>query len=132
MNIVQLSYLTVSVSYIGSHLLYKPKNDLCVHKTELESTFIELIETKKPNVIIGAVYRHLNKGVDGFNDRYLNPSQKWAQKQTDQFLCVVTYNGDLLKHDYHAPTNEFLDSLTSMFLPQILQPAGVSSSFKTL
>ena len=33
--------------YIGNHLSYKPRNDLCIYKTaELESTFIELINTK--------------------------------------------------------------------------------------
>ena len=45
--------------YTGNHLSYKPRNDLCIYKTtELESTFIELISTKKPSVIIGAIYRH--------------------------------------------------------------------------
>ena len=45
--------------YIGNHLLYKARNDLCIYKTaELESTFIELMNTKKSNVIIGAIYRH--------------------------------------------------------------------------
>ena len=45
--------------YIGNLLSYKPRNDLCIYKTaELESTFIELMNTKKSNVIIGAIYRH--------------------------------------------------------------------------
>ena len=55
--------------YIGNHLSYKPKNDLCIYKTaELESTFIELMNTKKSNVIIGAIYRHPNMDLDDFND----------------------------------------------------------------
>ena len=71
----------ISVSYIGSHLLYKPKNCLCIYKTaELKSRFIKLIETKKSNVINGAIYRHLNMDVDQFNDRYLNPSQEMSSK----------------------------------------------------
>ena len=33
---------------------YKPRNDSCIYKTaELKYTFIELMNTKKSNVIIG-------------------------------------------------------------------------------
>ena len=40
--------------YIGNHVSYKPRNDLRIYKTvELESTFIELTNTKNPNLIIG-------------------------------------------------------------------------------
>ena len=40
---------------------------------------------------------------------------------------------DLLKYDHHAPTNEFLDSLCPhMFLPNVTQPARVTSNSKTL
>ena len=54
--------------YIGSHLLYKPRNDQCIYKTaELESTFIEL-NTRKSNLIIGAIYKHPNMGLHGVND----------------------------------------------------------------
>ena len=43
------------------------------------------------------------------------------------------FNIDLLKYDKHAPTNEFLDSLSShMFLPHIVQPSRISVTFKTL
>ena len=42
------------------------------------------------------------------------------------------FKRDLLKHDYHAPTNDCLDSFTSMFLPPILQPTRIRSSSKTL
>ena len=40
---------------------------------------------------------------------------------------------DLLKYDHHAPSNEFLDSLSShMFLPHIIQPTKITSNSKTL
>ena len=55
--------------YIRNHLSYKPRNDLCIYKTaELESTFIEAMNTKKSSVIIGAIYRHPNMDLDEFND----------------------------------------------------------------
>ena len=38
-----------------------------------------------------------------------------------------------MKYDKHAPTNEFLDSLSShMFLPHIVQPTRISTTYKTL
>ena len=66
--------------YIGNHLSYKQINDLCICKTaELESKFIELINTKKLNVIIGGIYRHTNVDLDEFNDIYLNPKNMFPE-----------------------------------------------------
>ena len=54
--------------------MYKPRNDLCIYKTdELKSIFIELINTKKLNVTIGAIYRHANVDFNELNDFYNNP-----------------------------------------------------------
>ena len=40
--------------YISNNLSYKPRNDLCIYKsTELESTFIEILNTKRTDVIVG-------------------------------------------------------------------------------
>ena len=76
----------ISVSYIGSHLLYKPKTYLCIYKTaELKSRFIKLIETKKSNVINGTIYRHLNMDIDEFNERYLNSSLEMSSKANINF-----------------------------------------------
>ena len=46
----------------------------CIFKTmKLEFLFIELINTKKPNVVIGAIYKHNNMDLDELNDIYFNP-----------------------------------------------------------
>ena len=40
--------------YIANHISYKPRNDLNINKNpELESTFIEVINPQKSNIIIG-------------------------------------------------------------------------------
>ena len=58
---------------IRSHHSYKPQNDLCIYKaTELESSFIEVFNLKRSNIIIGFIYRHPNMDLDEFNDNYLN------------------------------------------------------------
>ena len=71
---------------------------------ELESTFIELINTKKSSVIIGAIYRHPNMDLDECNDSYL------------AMALVNDFNVDLLKYDHRTQINEFLDSLYSHFV----------------
>ena len=45
--------------YIVNHLSYKCHNDLKIYeKNELESTFIEIVNPKKSNIIVGVVYSH--------------------------------------------------------------------------
>ena len=43
--------------YVSNHLSYKPRLDLNIFKSnELESTFIEILNPKKSNIIIGCIY----------------------------------------------------------------------------
>ena len=45
--------------YIANYLSYKSRNDLNLYKTnQLESTFIEIIRSKKSNIIVGCLYKH--------------------------------------------------------------------------
>ena len=47
--------------YIASHLSYKPHPDLNVYKAnQLESTFVEIINPKKSNIVIACLYKHPN------------------------------------------------------------------------
>ena len=59
--------------YIGNHLSYKPRKDLMIYKSyELESTFIEISNSKKANIIVGCIYRHPSMSLLEFNEHYLN------------------------------------------------------------
>ena len=43
--------------YITNHLLYKYCNNLNIYKkNELKSTFIEIVNSKKSNIIVGVMY----------------------------------------------------------------------------
>ena len=45
--------------YTDNHLSYKYRNDLNIYKkSELESTFIETVNPRKSNIIVGVIYRH--------------------------------------------------------------------------
>ena len=63
----------VTLIYMRNHLPYKTRNDLKVYKSfELESTFTEICNPKKTNIIIGSIYKHPNMSINDFNDDYLN------------------------------------------------------------
>ena len=58
--------------YVKSGINFKPRNDLNVYKSkELESLFIEIINKKESNDIIGVIYRHPCMNGTDFIDEYL-------------------------------------------------------------
>ena len=62
-----------SLLYIASHLSYKPRPDLNIYKVnQLESTFVEIINPQKSNIVIGCLYKHPNMDVLDFKNNYLN------------------------------------------------------------
>ena len=47
--------------YISTCLSYKPRTDLNIYKKNpLESTFIEIIISKRCKIVVGCVYKHPN------------------------------------------------------------------------
>ena len=60
--------------YINSNLNYKLRADLNIYKSkELESVFVELINTSETNLIVGCLYRHPSMCTKDFNKNYLDP-----------------------------------------------------------
>ena len=60
--------------------------------------------------------------LDEFNYNYLNILLRKISEEINVFL-LGDFNVDILKYDKHAPTNEFLDSLSShMFLSNTIKP----------
>ena len=69
--------------YIRNHLSYKTKNDLKIYKSfELESTFIEICNTKKTNIIIGCIFKYPSMNINEFSDDYLNELLDKLSKET--------------------------------------------------
>ena len=55
--------------HIRNNLSYKTRTDLNIYKSgELESKFIEIINHKKSNILVGCIYRHPVMDLDEFND----------------------------------------------------------------
>ena len=58
--------------YVKNYVNFKPRNDLTIYKSEeLESFFIEIINPKETNSVVGVIYRHPCMNEKIFNDDYL-------------------------------------------------------------
>ena len=120
--------------YIANHLSYKCRNDLNIYKkNELESTFIEIVNPKKSNIIVGVIYRHPSMDLADFNSSYLNKLLENISKEQKSMFLLGDFNVNLLNYNEHNQTNEFLDSLASnSFIPFFLQPTRITSHSNTL
>ena len=120
--------------YIANHQSYKCCNDLNIYKkNELGSTFIEIVNPKISNIIVGVIYRHSSTDLTDFNCNYLNKLLENISKEQKSVFLLGDFNVNLLNYNEHNQTNEFLDSLASnSFIPLILQPTRITSHSNTL
>ena len=68
--------------YIDKNLRYRSRSDLTLYRSkETESSFIEIIEPKKKNTILGCIYKHPNVSVGEFTNDFLEPLlEKFSKK----------------------------------------------------
>ena len=124
--------------YIASHLSYTTNPDLNIYKAnQSESTFSEIINPQKSNIVIGCLYKHPNMDVLDFKNKYLNQILEIVSKEQKQVFLLSDFNIiyiiNLLNYYDHQPTNDFLDLLAfNSFIPDILHPTRITSHSKTL
>ena len=95
----------------------------------LESTFIEIVNPGKSNIIVQVFYRHPSMDLTDFTDlNYLNKLlEKISKKQKSLFL-LGDFNFNLLNYKEDDQTKEFLNFLASnSFMPLILQTIRITS-----
>ena len=114
--------------------MYKCCNDLNIYKKdELESTFIEIVNPKRANIIVGVIYRHASMNLTDFNCSYLNKLLENISKEQKSIFLLEDFNVNLLNYNEHNHTNEFLNYFASnSFIPLILQPSRITSHSNTL
>ena len=79
------------------------------------STFIEIVNPKKSNTIVGVIYyRHPSMDPTDFNCNYLNQLLENISKEKKIIFLLGDFNVNLLNYNVHNQTNEFLDSLASL------------------
>ena len=94
--------------YIANHLSYKCCNDLNIYKkNELESNFIEIVNPKKSNIIVGVIYRHPSMDLIDFNCNYLNKLLENISKQQKSIFPPGDFHVNLLNYNEHNQSSEF-------------------------
>ena len=88
--------------YVKSGINLKPQNDLNVYKSkELESLFIEVINKKESNDIIGVIYRHPCMNGTDFIDEYLKGIVDKLSNENKKVFIADDFNFDLLNVASH-------------------------------
>ena len=87
--------------YIANYLSYKCRNELSIYKKyELKSTFIEIVNLKKSN-IVGVIYRHPCMDLTEFNSNYLNKLLENISKEQKSIFLLGDSNVNLLNYNEH-------------------------------
>ena len=83
--------------YIAKHLSCKSRNDLNIYKkNEPESTFIEIVNPKKSNIIVGLIYRHPSMDLTDCNCNYFHKLLGNNSKEEKSIFRPGDFNINLL------------------------------------
>ena len=110
------------------------RGDLNIYSKSLtESTFIEIMNTKQQNMIIGCIYNHPKLGTHDFNENYILPLMDKLSREKKDILIMGDFNINLLNYNNDKDTTTFLDTMFSnSFSPFITLPARVGNTSETL
>ena len=108
-------------------LIYSPN--------ELESSFVEIINSKSKNDIVGVIYCHLSMDTSHFiEDKVEQLMSELNSKDKPQNIFIAGYfNFDLLKLSSHMDTSNFYEKLTcNLIAPLITIPTKINTKSDTL
>ena len=121
--------------YIENGIDFINRPDLEYFDSDMESLFIEAEGSSfnlSSNIVIAVIYRMPNTSLDIFNDRVTSILNTITRENK---LCYFLgdLNIDLLKHENHSPTSDFLDIMYSYSMfPLITKPTRVTKDTATL
>ena len=124
------------IIYIKEEIDVKRRTDIELSMYEagkMESVFLEILNDKKKNTIIGCIYRHPTMDVKSFNEKYFN--NVISKITTEKKICYLAgdFNIDLLQSDSNALIKDFFDTLTTnLFVPHITLPTRITNRSQTL
>ena len=99
----------------------------------MRSTFIEIVNPKKSNIIVGDIYSIHLWTLLTLNCNYLIKLLETTTKEQKYIFLLGDFNDNLRNYNEHNETNEFLDFLASnSFIPLILQATRITSHSNTL
>ena len=124
-----------TILYISEKLNFKPRKDLEIYVSkELESSFVEIVNNKTSNDIVGVIYRHPKmKTTDFIETKLTQVVDKLAKEKNKKVYIAGDFNFDLLKYYNHGDTADFYDKMTAnLLVPLILLPTKINSKNDTL
>ena len=115
--------------YIKNELDYIPRNDLDIKtkngNSEFEMKWIEIIEEKDKNKILGIIYRHPNNKDIDFNIALSDLLQKIV-KENKEIIIAGDFNYDLLSYTKNERINDFVEIMyENLCQPCIIQPTRI-------
>ena len=116
--------------YVEEGIKFKARKylDIAYHDTdnEFQSTWIEILNGNKPNIITGVYYRHPKKNSNNIFLENLKTTLHSLRNNNNICLVACGFNYDILKYEYNPVINEFLNLIYSNFFqPCILEPTRV-------
>ena len=120
-------YLNVNLNFIErKDLNFKFKEDV----EECESIWVELINKRKPNTLIGVVYRHPTPKNTLFIKTLENLLCK-IKKEKKSVILSGDFNLNLIYYEQNEMATNFLDTmLTNNLQPCILEPTRITNNCK--
>ena len=127
----QLASCGGALLYINKDINFKIRNDLKIYKyKELESVFIEIINRKGKNTIVGCIYRHPCMEVTEFNDVFLQNILEKLSYENKEIIIMGDFNIDILKYDTNSDSATFLDNMCRR--TYIISPTRITPRSQTL
>ncbi len=122
--------------FMKDTLNYKIREDISVFIPHIfESVFVEIINTKERNLIVGVIYRPNTEpraDLDIFSSN-MEAIMDTINNELKHTMIMGDLNIDLLRFQTHRKTNEYLDSIFAHgLLPVITKPTRVCSTSATL
>ena len=122
--------------FIRDNIKYKIREDLGVFIPHvIETLFVEIINPRTKNVILGVVYRPNSEPYADVDIFSLNMQELMNNINAENKSCVILgdMNVHLLKFDNHRQTNEYLDDILSQgFVPVITEPTRIGHTSASL
>ena len=117
---------------IAKNLEYRERKDLSLNVPNLESLTVE-VKTHKESLLLCALYRPPNSSDKDFIRNYSRLLNKFSPHQLNRLIIGLDHNLDLIKHDKHRITSDFIElNLDHQLLSTITKPTRITRSAATL
>ena len=119
--------------YVKDGIDFMPREDLNIYKSKgLESHFIEAINKKGKNTIIGSIYRHPCMDENTFLDDYMQPLLDKLSIDNKKAFIAGDFNFNLLNTDHTETSNFFESMMSNHLLPTITIPTKINPKKSTI